>query len=31
MEDDGLPEEDGMADSGYLESQGNNVDPVTVR
>uniref|UniRef100_A0AAQ4PD73 Importin subunit alpha n=1 Tax=Gasterosteus aculeatus aculeatus TaxID=481459 RepID=A0AAQ4PD73_GASAC len=29
VEDDGLPEEDGMADSGYLESQGNNVDPVT--
>ena len=30
MEDDGLPEEDGMADSGYLESQANNMDPNTV-
>lgn len=31
MEDDGLPEDDGMADSGYLESQANNMDPLTVK
>lgn len=31
MEDDGLPEDDGMADSGYLESQANNMDPLMVR
>lgn len=31
VEDDGLPEDDGMADSGYLESQANNMDPLTVR
>lgn len=31
MEDDGVPEDDGMADSGYLESQANNMDPLVVR
>lgn len=31
MEDDGIPEDDGMADSGYLESQANNMDPLTVK
>lgn len=31
VEDDGLPEDDGMADSGYLESQANNMDPLMVR
>ena len=31
MEDDGIPEDDGMADSGYLESQANNMDPLMVR
>lgn len=31
MEDDGIPEDDGMADSGYLESQAKNMDPLTVR
>lgn len=31
MEDDGIPEDDGMADSGYLESQANNMDPLLVR
>lgn len=31
MEDDGVPEDDGMADSGYLESQANNMDPSVVR
>uniref|UniRef100_A0A8C5G761 Importin subunit alpha n=1 Tax=Gouania willdenowi TaxID=441366 RepID=A0A8C5G761_GOUWI len=29
VEDDGLLEDDGMADSGYLESQANNMDPLT--
>uniref|UniRef100_A0A671W6K4 Importin subunit alpha n=1 Tax=Sparus aurata TaxID=8175 RepID=A0A671W6K4_SPAAU len=28
VEDDGIPEDDGMADSGYLESQANNMDPL---
>lgn len=31
VEDDGVPEDDGMADSGYLESQANNLDPLAVR
>lgn len=31
MEDDGVTEDDGMADSGYLESQANNMDPLMVR
>lgn len=31
VEDDGIPEDDGMADSGYLESQANNMDPLMVR
>lgn len=31
MEDDSIPEDDGMADSGYLESQANNMDPLMVR
>lgn len=31
VEDDGVPEDDGMADSGYLESQANNMDPSVVR
>lgn len=31
VEDDGIPEDDGMADSGYLESQANNMDPLVVR
>lgn len=31
VEDDGVLEEDGMADSGYLESQANNMDPLMVR
>lgn len=31
MEDDGIPEDDGMVDSGYLESQANNMDPLVVR
>lgn len=31
MEDDGILEDDGMADSGYLESQANNMDPLTVK
>lgn len=31
VEDDGVPEDDGMADSGYLESQANNMDPLAVR
>lgn len=31
MEDDGTLEDDGMADSGYLESQANNMDPLMVR
>lgn len=31
VEDDGVPEDDGMADSGYLESQANNMDPLVVR
>lgn len=31
MEDDGTLDEDGMADSGYLESQANNMDPLMVR
>lgn len=31
VEDDSVPEDDGMADSGYLESQANNMDPVVVR
>lgn len=30
VEDDGIPEDDGMADSGYLESQANNMDPLMV-
>uniref|UniRef100_A0A8C6T3R4 Karyopherin alpha 1 (importin alpha 5) n=1 Tax=Neogobius melanostomus TaxID=47308 RepID=A0A8C6T3R4_9GOBI len=29
VEDDGIFEDDGMADSGYLESQANNMDPLT--
>uniref|UniRef100_A0A8C7YVX7 Importin subunit alpha n=1 Tax=Oryzias sinensis TaxID=183150 RepID=A0A8C7YVX7_9TELE len=28
VEDDGALEDDGMADSGYLESQANNMDPL---
>uniref|UniRef100_A0A3P9CVX1 Karyopherin alpha 1 (importin alpha 5) n=1 Tax=Maylandia zebra TaxID=106582 RepID=A0A3P9CVX1_9CICH len=28
VEDDGILDEDGMADSGYLESQANNMDPL---
>uniref|UniRef100_A0A3Q1GS33 Importin subunit alpha n=1 Tax=Acanthochromis polyacanthus TaxID=80966 RepID=A0A3Q1GS33_9TELE len=28
VEDDGILEDDGMADSGYLESQANNMDPL---
>uniref|UniRef100_A0A665VJV5 Karyopherin alpha 1 (importin alpha 5) n=1 Tax=Echeneis naucrates TaxID=173247 RepID=A0A665VJV5_ECHNA len=28
VEDDGTLEDDGMADSGYLESQANNMDPL---
>ncbi|KAE8279858.1 Importin subunit alpha-5 Karyopherin subunit alpha-1 [Larimichthys crocea] len=28
VEDDSVPEDDGMADSGYLESQANNMDPL---
>lgn len=31
VEDDSIPEDDGMADSGYLESQANNMDPLMVR
>lgn len=31
MEDDSVPEDDGMADSGYLESQANNMDPLMVK
>lgn len=31
VEDDGILEDDGMADSGYLESQANNMDPLMVR
>lgn len=31
VEDDGALEDDGMADSGYLESQANNMDPFGVR
>lgn len=31
MEDDGTLEDDGMADSGYLESQANNMDPLMVK
>lgn len=31
VEDDGTLEDDGMADSGYLESQANNMDPLMVR
>lgn len=31
VEDDGILDEDGMADSGYLESQANNMDPLMVR
>lgn len=31
VEDDGVPDDDGMADSGYLESQANNMDPLVVR
>lgn len=31
VEDDGIPEDDGMADSGYLESQANNMDPIMVK
>lgn len=31
VEDDGALEDDGMADSGYLESQANNMDPLMVR
>lgn len=31
VDDDGVPEDDGMADSGYLESQANNMDPLAVR
>ena len=31
VEDDGALEDDGMADSGYLESQANNMDPFVVR
>lgn len=30
VEDDGTLEEDGMVDSGYLESQVNNMDPLVV-
>lgn len=30
VEDDGALEDDGMADSGYLESQANNLDPLMV-
>ena len=30
MEEDGTVEEDSMGDSGYLESQANNMDPLTV-
>jgi len=29
--EDGILEDDGMADSGYLESQANNMDPLMVR
>ena len=31
MDEDGGLEDDGMADSGYLESQANNLDPLSVR
>lgn len=31
VEEDGTLEDDGMADSGYLESQANNMDQITVR
>uniref|UniRef100_A0A667X3T6 Importin subunit alpha n=1 Tax=Myripristis murdjan TaxID=586833 RepID=A0A667X3T6_9TELE len=31
VEEDGVLEDDGMADSGYLESQANNMDPLSVR
>lgn len=31
VEEDGTLEEDGMSDSGYLESQANNMDQITVR
>lgn len=30
FEDDSIPEDDGMGDSGYLESQANNMDPLMV-
>ena len=30
VEEDGALEEDGMADGGYLESQANNMDALTV-
>jgi len=31
VEEDGTLEDDGMSDSGYLESQANNMDQITVR
>lgn len=31
VEEDGALEDDGMSDSGYLESQANNMDQITVR